>query len=78
MLEDGTFSGYVIDIDSNRSQENIKGSTMASDAFFPFRDGIDIAAEAGVTSIIDGPLPIMNIVSLFLNSRASSKLMILY
>jgi len=25
---------------------------MASDAFFPFRDGIDTAAEAGVTAII--------------------------
>ena len=25
---------------------------MASDAFFPFRDGIDVAARAGVTSIV--------------------------
>jgi phosphoribosylaminoimidazolecarboxamide formyltransferase/IMP cyclohydrolase len=25
---------------------------MASDAFFPFRDGIDSAAEAGITAII--------------------------
>jgi phosphoribosylaminoimidazolecarboxamide formyltransferase/IMP cyclohydrolase len=25
---------------------------MASDAFFPFRDGIDAAAEAGVTAVI--------------------------
>ena len=25
---------------------------MASDAFFPFRDGIDAAAEIGITSII--------------------------
>ena len=25
---------------------------MASDAFFPFRDGIDVAAEAGVKAII--------------------------
>ena len=30
----------------------IKGSVMASDAFFPFRDGIDSAAEAGVTAVI--------------------------
>ncbi len=28
------------------------GCVMASDAFFPFRDGIDHAAEAGVTAII--------------------------
>jgi phosphoribosylaminoimidazolecarboxamide formyltransferase/IMP cyclohydrolase len=25
---------------------------MASDAFFPFRDAVDVAAEAGVKSII--------------------------
>ena len=29
-----------------------KGSVMASDAFFPFRDGIDVAAEMGITTII--------------------------
>lgn len=28
------------------------GTVLASDAFFPFRDGVDAAAEAGVTSII--------------------------
>jgi phosphoribosylaminoimidazolecarboxamide formyltransferase/IMP cyclohydrolase len=28
------------------------GSVMASDAFFPFRDGVDAAAQAGVTAII--------------------------
>jgi len=30
----------------------VKGSVMASDAFFPFRDGLDSAAEAGVTAVI--------------------------
>jgi len=30
----------------------VSGSAMASDAFFPFRDGIDAAAEAGITAII--------------------------
>ena len=30
----------------------VAGSAMASDAFFPFRDGIDSAAEAGVTAVI--------------------------
>jgi phosphoribosylaminoimidazolecarboxamide formyltransferase/IMP cyclohydrolase len=29
-----------------------RGSVLASDAFFPFRDGVDAAAEAGVTAII--------------------------
>ena len=39
-------------IATNKGKENIKGSTMASDAFFPFRDAVDVAAEAGVTAII--------------------------
>ena len=30
----------------------IAGSVMASDAFFPFRDSVDFAAEAGVAAII--------------------------
>jgi len=29
-----------------------KGTVLGSDAFFPFRDGVDIAAEAGVTAIV--------------------------
>jgi len=39
-------------IATNKGKENIKGSTMASDAFFPFRDAVDVAAKAGVRSII--------------------------
>ncbi|WP_020564202.1 bifunctional phosphoribosylaminoimidazolecarboxamide formyltransferase/IMP cyclohydrolase [Methylosarcina fibrata] len=30
----------------------VPGSVMASDAFFPFRDGVDAAAEAGISAII--------------------------
>ncbi|RNL45731.1 bifunctional phosphoribosylaminoimidazolecarboxamide formyltransferase/IMP cyclohydrolase [Paraeggerthella hongkongensis] len=33
--------------------EQAKGSVAASDAFFPFRDGLDALAEAGVTAIIE-------------------------
>jgi phosphoribosylaminoimidazolecarboxamide formyltransferase/IMP cyclohydrolase len=29
-----------------------RGTVLASDAFFPFRDGVDAAAEAGVTAVI--------------------------
>ncbi len=31
---------------------DVKGSVMASDAFFPFRDGIDTAAEYGISAVI--------------------------
>jgi phosphoribosylaminoimidazolecarboxamide formyltransferase/IMP cyclohydrolase len=30
----------------------VKGAVMASDAFFPFRDGIDTAGEAGISAVI--------------------------
>ena len=30
----------------------LKGAVLASDAFFPFRDGVDAAAEAGVRAIV--------------------------
>ncbi len=35
-----------------KAGERAKGAVMASDAFFPFPDGIEAAAEAGVTAII--------------------------
>ena len=32
--------------------EALLGSVLASDAFFPFRDGVDAAAEAGVKAVV--------------------------
>ena len=34
------------------AQLEVAGSVMASDAFFPFRDGIDAAAQAGIRAVI--------------------------
>ncbi len=39
-------------IATTKSAGRAKGAVMASDAFFPFRDGIDEAAKAGVIAII--------------------------
>jgi REP element-mobilizing transposase RayT len=36
----------------NGHEEKLRGAAAASDAFFPFRDGPDILADAGVTAII--------------------------
>jgi len=36
----------------NCHEDKLKGAAAASDAFFPFRDGLDILADAGVTTII--------------------------
>jgi phosphoribosylaminoimidazolecarboxamide formyltransferase / IMP cyclohydrolase len=30
----------------------VRGAVMASDAFFPFRDGIDVAASYGIAAVI--------------------------
>lgn len=37
---------------AHKAGDRAKGSACASDAFFPFRDGLDQAAEAGCTAII--------------------------
>jgi phosphoribosylaminoimidazolecarboxamide formyltransferase/IMP cyclohydrolase len=39
-------------ISAQRAQATSKGSVLASEALFPFRDGIDEAAKAGVTAVI--------------------------
>jgi len=36
-----------------RSGERARGAVAASDAFFPFRDGLDVLAAAGVTAIVE-------------------------
>ena len=41
-----------VKISVQKAHPTSKGAVMASDAFFPFRDGIDEAAKAGVTAII--------------------------
>ncbi|MFK5948387.1 MAG: bifunctional phosphoribosylaminoimidazolecarboxamide formyltransferase/IMP cyclohydrolase [Methylococcales bacterium] len=46
------YSAKVAGIKAADENLIVAGSAMASDAFFPFRDGIDAAAEAGITAII--------------------------
>jgi phosphoribosylaminoimidazolecarboxamide formyltransferase/IMP cyclohydrolase len=36
----------------SRAGDRAKGSVLASDGFFPFRDGVDAAAAAGVTAVV--------------------------
>ncbi len=45
-------SARIAAIKAEHAGLEVKGSVMASDAFFPFRDGIDNAAEAGVIAVI--------------------------
>ena len=45
-------SARIAGIKAEHAGLDVKGSVMASDAFFPFRDGIDSAAEAGIVAVI--------------------------
>jgi phosphoribosylaminoimidazolecarboxamide formyltransferase/IMP cyclohydrolase len=53
----GIGAGQMSRLDSVRiavmkAQFPLKGTVLASDAFFPFRDGLDEAAKAGITAVI--------------------------
>ena len=45
-------SARIAVIKAEQAGLDVQGSVMASDAFFPFRDGIDQAAAAGITAVI--------------------------
>ncbi|MFT5394320.1 MAG: phosphoribosylaminoimidazolecarboxamide formyltransferase/IMP cyclohydrolase [Gammaproteobacteria bacterium] len=47
------YSARIAGIKAADEGLEVRGSVMASDAFFPFRDGIDAAAQAGVTAVIE-------------------------
>lgn len=46
------YSAKIAGIKAADEGLEVKGSAMASDAFFPFRDGIDAAAAVGITCVI--------------------------
>lgn len=53
----GIGAGQMSRVDSaiiatRKSDGRSQGAVMASDAFFPFRDGIDEAAKAGISSVV--------------------------
>ena len=45
-------SACIAGIKAEHAKLEVKGSVMASDAFFPFRDGLDQAAENGIAAVI--------------------------
>jgi len=40
------------DIASRKSGERARGAVLASDAFFPFADNVEVAARAGITAVV--------------------------
>jgi phosphoribosylaminoimidazolecarboxamide formyltransferase/IMP cyclohydrolase len=45
-------SADIANLKAKEEGLKVKGAVMASDAFFPFRDGIDKAASSGIAAII--------------------------
>jgi phosphoribosylaminoimidazolecarboxamide formyltransferase / IMP cyclohydrolase len=45
-------SARIAAIKAENNQLTVVGSVVASDAFFPFRDGLDVLAQAGATAVI--------------------------
>jgi len=45
-------SAKIANLKAAEEDLEVAGSVMASDAFFPFRDGIDAAAEVGISAVI--------------------------
>jgi len=45
-------SARIAAIKAENNGLNVSGSVAASDAFFPFRDGLDVLAKAGATAVI--------------------------
>jgi phosphoribosylaminoimidazolecarboxamide formyltransferase/IMP cyclohydrolase len=41
-----------VKIATAKAQKSLQGSVVASDAFFPFPDGVEAAAKAGATAVI--------------------------
>ncbi len=53
----GVGAGQMSRVDSvklarDKAQLPVKGTVLASDAFFPFADGLELAAQAGITAVI--------------------------
>ncbi|MDF1485941.1 bifunctional phosphoribosylaminoimidazolecarboxamide formyltransferase/IMP cyclohydrolase [Ramlibacter sp. H39-3-26] len=46
-------SARIASIKSQHAKLSLAGTAVASDAFFPFRDGLDVVVDAGATSIIE-------------------------
>jgi phosphoribosylaminoimidazolecarboxamide formyltransferase/IMP cyclohydrolase len=46
------YSAKIAGIKAADEKLEVRGSVMSSDAFFPFRDGIDAAAAAGISAVI--------------------------
>jgi phosphoribosylaminoimidazolecarboxamide formyltransferase/IMP cyclohydrolase len=45
-------SARIAALKAEEAKLDVAGTVLASDAYFPFRDGIDAAAEHGITAVV--------------------------
>ena len=45
-------SARIASIKAQHAQLSLVGTVVASDAFFPFRDGLDVVADAGAVAVV--------------------------
>jgi phosphoribosylaminoimidazolecarboxamide formyltransferase/IMP cyclohydrolase len=45
-------SARIASIKAGHAKLSLQGTAVASDAFFPFRDGLDVVIDQGATSVI--------------------------
>jgi phosphoribosylaminoimidazolecarboxamide formyltransferase/IMP cyclohydrolase len=45
-------SARIASIKAEHAQLSLQGTAVASDAFFPFRDGLDVVVDAGASCVI--------------------------
>ena len=67
-----------IDEETNRAKGGLTGSTMVSDAFFPFRDGVDVAIKEGIGAIVQPGGSLRDFEIIYACNEASPKVTMLF
>jgi phosphoribosylaminoimidazolecarboxamide formyltransferase / IMP cyclohydrolase len=67
-----------IDEETHEAKGGLIGSAMVSDAFFPFRDGVDVGIKEGITSIVQPGGSLRDFESIIACNEANPKVAMVY
>ena len=67
-----------IKYETEKAKGGLRGCAMVSDAFFPFRDGVDVAIKEGITSIIQPGGSVRDFESIIACNEADPKVTMVY
>lgn len=68
----------IIDEDTSSAKGGLKGAVAISDAFFPFRDGVDVIIEQGISGILQPGGSIRDFESIEACNQADPKVTMMY